>query len=167
MSLAQIRRQVNALLRKLAPYLLVYRLRKLVDPLCQQWAADAACQKPAPEPLAVIQYIANAGFRLPTFMSLQRYLDRCRSEKRNPESRQIILALLPWAAGECYQNLLRWDLPAPANGSNGWELPAPANGGNGRDLPAPANGGNGPNAIPASNNNTISGIRLTTIPALY
>ena len=66
---------------------------------------------PPPGTHAIIQCIAQAGFRLHTFMSLHHYLERCRSQSRNPEPRQFILALLPWAAHRRYQPLLNDDLP--------------------------------------------------------
>ncbi len=65
-------------------------------------------------PPDVIARVAKAGFRLPTFMRLRRYLDDTTRQGNVPEPESIVLDLLPWAGKDRYRAFLRWDLPAPA-----------------------------------------------------
>ena len=65
-------------------------------------------------PADVIARVAKAGFRLPSFMSLRRYLDDTIRQGDVPEPESIVLDLLPWAGAPRYRAFLRWDLPAPA-----------------------------------------------------
>ena len=70
MTLSQIRRRVNALKRRFAPELAIIRLRRIAESVSEDWDPDQP-----PEPADVITRIAKAGFRLPTFVRLSRYLD--------------------------------------------------------------------------------------------
>ncbi len=65
-----------------------------------------------PEPADVIQRVVNAGFRLPIFVHLRRYVDDTRRKGDVPFPNTIVLRLLPWAGNDRYYPLLRWDLPA-------------------------------------------------------
>ncbi|MDE2682942.1 MAG: hypothetical protein OXI54_02175 [Chloroflexota bacterium] len=108
MTISQIRRRVNALMRKFAPELAIIRLRRLAQAVSNDWDPDQP-----PEPHDVIQRVAKAGFRLSTFMRLRRYLDDTIRQGDVPEPERIVLDLLPWVSGDRYRNFLRWDLPAP------------------------------------------------------
>ena len=127
MSLSQLRNRVNALKRKLAVPLAVVRLRPLAEEYCRECAqarADSsnpkAPSKPTPPPgvsvetgtLPFIRRIAAHGFRLPTFMDLHRYLERCRAVDSLPESHEIIRRLLPQSANGALRAILQWDAPA-------------------------------------------------------
>ena len=70
MTLSQIRRRVNALKRRFASELAIIKLRRIAESVSDDWDPDQP-----PEPADVIERVAKAGFRLPTFMSLRRYLD--------------------------------------------------------------------------------------------
>ena len=109
MTLSQIRRRVNALNRKFARGLAIIKLRRLAEAVSNDWDPDQP-----PEPHDVIQRVAKAGFRLPTFMRLRRYLDDTIRQGDVPEPECIVLDLLPWAGKDRYRGLFRWDLPAPA-----------------------------------------------------
>ena len=108
MTISQIRRRIDALKRKFAPELAIIRLRRIAEAVSDDWDPDQP-----PEPHDVIQRIAKAGFRLPTFMRLRRYLDDTQGEGEVPEPDRIVLNLLPWASKDRYRAFFRWDnLPA-------------------------------------------------------
>ena len=109
MTVSQIRRRVNILKRRFAPELAIIRLRRIAESVADHWSPDHP-----PEPAAVIGRIAGAGFRLPTFVRLRRYLEDTRRRGDVPESEAIVLNLLPWARKDRYRDFLVWDLPAPA-----------------------------------------------------
>ena len=109
MTLAQIRRRVNALKRKLAPELAIIKLRHIAEAVANDWDLDEP-----PEPAAVIQRVAKAGFRLNTFMRLQHYLKDTQSREEIPEPRRIVTSLLPWASKDLYREFFNRDLPVPA-----------------------------------------------------
>ncbi len=77
-------------------------------------AAETAKPKTGRQPEPFIRRIAAAGFHLDTFMALQKYLERCRSQGKLPGVREIIDTLLPWARPGGYLECLRWDAPARA-----------------------------------------------------
>ena len=109
MTLSQIRRRVNVLKRKFAPELAIVKLRRIAEAVSDDWDPTEP-----PEPADVIERVAKAGFRLPTFMSLRRYLDDTIRQGDIPESEVMVLNLLPWASKDRYRAFLCWDLPAPA-----------------------------------------------------
>ena len=111
-SLSEIRRQVDALRRRLAPELAVLRLRKLAGEFCSQWDTAITNHQPAPETHPFILRVAGAGFRLNTFMALHKYLDRCRDGNNYPQPRDIVSNLLPWATKGGYLATFQWDAPA-------------------------------------------------------
>ena len=109
MTISQIRRRVDALKRKFAPELAIIKLRRIAEAVADHW--DPA--QPT-VPSDVIGRIAKAGFRLPTFANLARYLNDTRRQADVPDPDAIVLSLLPWARKDRYREFLRWDLPAPA-----------------------------------------------------
>ncbi len=112
MSLHHLRRRVDALRRKLAPELAVIRLRRLAEEFCDQWAV--ADHQEAAQPHPFIKRVADAGFRLPTFMALHKYLERCRNANEHPQPRQIVGTLLPWAASGGFLVTFQWELSPQA-----------------------------------------------------
>ena len=112
MSLSQIRNRINALRRKYTLPLAVNSLRPLAEEFCQQWAVAQADRKPAPESQPFIRKIASAGFRLPTFMELHKYIERRRRNNTRPDVRKIIRCLLPQAEELGCLEALRWDRAA-------------------------------------------------------
>ena len=112
MTLSQIRNQVHSLQRKYAKELAVFRLRRLAREISEDWAVAIADRQDLPQPHSVVRRVADAGFSLPTFMFLNKYLQRVRDEGGVPQPLEIVLSLLPWAREARYSHLLRWDLPA-------------------------------------------------------
>ena len=109
MTFSQLRRRINALKRRFAPELAIIKLRRIAESVSDNWDPDQP-----PEPAEVIGRVAKAGFRLPTFIRLRRYLDDTIRQGDVPEPESIVLDLLPWAGKDRYRAFLRWDLPAPA-----------------------------------------------------
>ena len=109
MTISQIRRRVAGLKRRFAPELTIIKLRRIAEAVADHWTPDQP-----PEPADVIGRIAKAGFRLPTFANLGRYLNDTRRQGDVPDPGAIVLSLLPWARKDRYCEFLRWDLPAPA-----------------------------------------------------
>ena len=108
MTISELRRRINALKRRFARELAIIKLRRIAEAVAEDWDPDQP-----PEPADVIGRIARAGFRLPTFIRLQRYLDDTRRREDIPEPESIVLRLLPWASADRYSDLLRWELPVP------------------------------------------------------
>ena len=109
MTISQIRRRVDALKRRFAPELAIIKLRRIAEAVSDDWDPDQP-----PEPADVIERIAKAGFRLPTFANLRRCLDNAQRQGVVPLPEDIVINLLPWIDGDRYCAFLRWDLPAPA-----------------------------------------------------
>ena len=96
-TLSALRARVRALRRKLAPQLAILRLRRLAGEHCLQSSAARADRQPPPEPHAFILRVASTGFRLPTFMAVQKYLERCCANNSLPEREDLLHALIPWS----------------------------------------------------------------------
>ena len=109
MTLSEIRRHIDALKRRFARELALIKLRRIAEAVADDWIPDDP-----PEPHDVIQRIARAGFRLPTFARLSRYLKDIQRQGEVPDAESIVLNLLPWAGNDRYRELLRWDLPSIA-----------------------------------------------------
>ena len=109
MTIAQIRRRIDALKRKFAPEIAIIELRRIAESVADDWdPADP------PEPGRVIRRIADAGFRLSTFGGLHHCLKDARGRGNVPNPVSMVLSLLPWAQYDRYFDLLHGDLPAPA-----------------------------------------------------
>ena len=109
MTISEIRRRIDALMRKLARELAIIKLRRVAEAVSDDWNPDQP-----PEPADVIRRVVKAGFQLPTFMRLHHYLDVARRRGNAPDPAEIVLSLLPWARDQRYLIFLDWDLPAPA-----------------------------------------------------
>ncbi len=107
MTISQIRRRIDALKRRFAHELAIIKLRRIAEAVAKDWSPAEP-----PEPADVIRRIADAGFRLPTFTQLSRYLKDTRLKGEVPYPNTMVLSLLPWAGHDRYRELLRWDLPA-------------------------------------------------------
>ena len=117
----QIRSRINALRRKMALEISVASLRPLADDFCLEWSVAQTDRKPPPDDHTFIRRVADAGFRLPTFIRPQipdavpRRKRRSRrraspptnipddtslgaSPKTSFPASSILGALLPWAA---------------------------------------------------------------------
>lgn len=96
MNIDALRSRVRALQRKLALPRAQLILQRMADELCQQWSCAQVEGQPLPHPQAFVLQVAKAGFRLPSFLAVVRYLERCRSETRLPDSLHLLRTLLPW-----------------------------------------------------------------------
>ena len=94
--LSDLRRRVDALLRKYAKEVAILRVRRLADEYSRQWTVAVADRQPLPDTHSFILRVAAAGFRLTTFMSVHKYLEECRNEHTVPEKDKMVQALLPW-----------------------------------------------------------------------
>ena len=99
-----LRARVRALQRTLALELAVVRLRRLAGEFCLQSSVVRASGQLPPQPQAFIHRVASAGFRLPSFMAVHKYLERCRDKDILPDREDLLRSLIPWS----------WCYPAPA-----------------------------------------------------
>ena len=97
MTLSQIRSQIYALKRKLARPLAQLALQRMSEELALEWGRAEVDRQPMPDPHPFVLRVVDAGFRLPTFTQVMRYLYRCREEARAPPPEDLLRALLPWA----------------------------------------------------------------------
>ena len=114
MTYSQIRRQVDALMRKYRRELAIYRTRRVASEISDQWMIATANQQPKPEPSDCVQKFVSAGLRLKTFMSLRNYIQRCIKDERFPEVRAMLTTLLPWTIKGRWLNRLEWSMPGSA-----------------------------------------------------
>ncbi len=105
MTLSQIRSQIEALLRKYATEVEVYRLDKVTAEFCDE-VADALINPksgPVKDPFdwasVLFKRMAKRGHHARNLTALQNYLSRCLQERRVlPQAREVLRALLPKAA---------------------------------------------------------------------
>ena len=96
-TLNALRARVRALQRKMALELAVVRLRRLAGEFCLQSLVARRGHQPPPEPQAFFRRVVSAGFRLPTFMAVHNYLERCRDNNALPDAEALLRAFLPWS----------------------------------------------------------------------
>ena len=94
--MGEIRSRVRALQRKMARELAIVRLRRLVKEFRLQWFVTLTDNKPLPDPRSFGFRVVKAGFRLPTFMEVNRYLEKCRRKKVEIENHELLRTLIPW-----------------------------------------------------------------------
>ena len=96
--LRSLRRRVDALLRRFAREIAIVRLTRLAREFSLQWTVAVADRQSPPESHPFILRVADAGFRLTTFMSVHKYLERCRDQNTLPDSNKMVQSLLPWCS---------------------------------------------------------------------
>ena len=109
MTISQIRRRIDALMRRFARELAIIKLRRIAESVADDWDPDHP-----PEPSDVIQRVVKAGFRLNTFTRLSIYLKDMRRRGDVPDPYMIVCRLLPWADNDRCSQWFRWEQPAPA-----------------------------------------------------
>ena len=114
MTLSEIKREIRALQRKYHREIAIYRMRRVADEVCNDYARAVGDRQDLPNPLEIISRISKEGFRLTTWMNLHKYLDRVRERGDIPEPRQIVSNLFPWAWKSKYDYWLARELPPPA-----------------------------------------------------
>ena len=95
MNISALQSRVRALRRKLALPRARLVVQRMADELCLQWTSAQAGRQPLPDSHAFILRTANAGFRLPSFTAVFRYLERCRAENQPPNPQCLPRTLLP------------------------------------------------------------------------
>ncbi len=94
--MGEIRSRIRALQKKMAKELAIVRLRRLVKEFRLQWFVALTDRKPLPQPRSFGFRVVKAGFRLPTFMGVNRYLEKCRRKKVEIEDHELLRTLIPW-----------------------------------------------------------------------
>ena len=89
--------RVRALRRIMAKELAVVRVRRLAEEFCIESLVGRADRQPPSHPHVFIQRVASAGFRLPSFMAVHKYLERYRFEDVLPDSEDLLHSLIPWS----------------------------------------------------------------------
>ena len=82
--------------KKMALELAIVRLRPLVREFRLQWFVALTDHKPLPEPRSFGFRVVKAGFRLPTFMGVNKYLEKCRRKKVEIDDHELLRTLIPW-----------------------------------------------------------------------
>ena len=80
----------------------VVRIWRLADDFSLEWAAALADRRPPPDNRAFVQRIVSAGYQLPTFGELHRYLNECRDQGTPPDPQKLLRTLLPWSHRYAY-----------------------------------------------------------------
>ena len=102
---AQLRSRVDALMRKYATELKLYRLRPVAADFCDEMAATVTGDKrPPAKPLTdwgllLIRRIQDRGYRHGDLGILLRYLETCVKRRVLPQANDVLRALFPRAAG--------------------------------------------------------------------
>ena len=110
MSFAQLRREVNALQRKLVRELRVVRARRAVREYCDYWAFLVSKNKLPPDPFRLLRRLRQHTRRPGNFMAAEAYLNRCRERRHLPHPNGILFRLLPQEAA---LGLISYWTPAP------------------------------------------------------
>ena len=96
--MGEIRSRIRALQKKMAKELAIVRLRRLVKEFRLQWFVALTDNKPLPEPRSFGFRVVKAGLRLPTFMEVNRYLEKCRRKKVEIDNHELLRTLIPWVS---------------------------------------------------------------------
>lgn len=91
------------------PALAIIKLHRIAEAVALHWTPA----EPS-DPGDVITCIVQAGFRLPTFARLLRYLTNTQRQGKVPNAESMMLALPPRAGKDRYWDLPRWEFPFPA-----------------------------------------------------
>ena len=94
-SLASLRRQVDALKRKLARILPTLRLKSAANHIVELWNIAVSKKKPKPDPIDCVHVISKAGFRPESWNPLHGYIEQCRRYRTTPDAGEIIGKLFP------------------------------------------------------------------------
>ena len=95
--LSYVRSRINALRRKFALEISHNRIRPIAEDFCTDSYAAAMDRKPLPDYWAFVRKVVDAGYRMPTFGAVHRYLAQCATNEVLPGVENLLRALLPWA----------------------------------------------------------------------
>ena len=96
--MGELRARVRALQRKMALELAIVRLRRVVEEFRLKWFVALTDNKPLPEPRSFRFRLVKAGLRLPTFMEVNKYLEKLRREKVEIDNHELLRTLIPWVS---------------------------------------------------------------------
>ena len=101
-SISYLRRQVDALQRRLKPVLAILRLRNLAMEFCDEFD-QAALSQPAPRRRSLQRIcmmfphrVTQTGYILGKGMELVRYFMACADDGNSPDPREVVFTLIPW-----------------------------------------------------------------------
>ena len=95
MSLSYLQNRVNCLQRKMALPYAHLMFQQMCTDFCLEWARAQAEKRPTPSPQSFAIRVADAGFPLPTFSAVVRYLEKCRTSGEGPLPEDLLNALFP------------------------------------------------------------------------
>ena len=118
-SISYLRRQVDALQRRLKPVLAILKLRNLANEFCDEFDEAALSEDSHKRDLTgmcmmFMPRVGKAGFHLDTFQDLMRYFTRCIKGNSRPEPREIVFILIPWARKGPILRPDLWERPSAA-----------------------------------------------------
>ena len=110
MSLAQLRREVNAIKRKLVRELRVVRARRAAEEYCDLWADLISRKNLPPDPFRLLGKLFKHTSRSGNFAAVDGYLNQCRDRRHLPHPNAILFRLLP---KEADLGLISYSTPNP------------------------------------------------------
>ncbi len=118
-SISYLRRQVDALQRKLKPVLAILKLRNLAMQFCDEFDQALLSEDSHKRDLTGIcmmfpPRVGQAGFRLDKGQDLVRYFLGCIQNRTGPEPREVVFTLIPWARRGPLLRPYLWERPNAA-----------------------------------------------------
>ena len=111
MSLARLRREVDAIQRRLVHELRVVRARRVVMEYCDLWADLISRKKLPPDPFRLLRNLSRRTGDRGNFLRAEDYLNQCRERRHLPYPDGILFRLLP---KEADLGLIPYWTPDPA-----------------------------------------------------
>ena len=101
-SISYLRRQVDALQKRIKPVLAVLKLRNLARDFCDEFDEAAHGEDSRKRDLRGVcmtfpPRVGQAGFRLGRGKHLFHYFMDCHYNRTDPELREVVFTLIPWA----------------------------------------------------------------------
>ena len=118
-SISYLRRQVDALQKKLKPVLAILRLRNLAREFCDEFDEAAHGEGSARRDLQAVcmmfpHRVSQAGYNLGKGKYLVRYFLDCKNNRTIPEPREVVFTLIPWAKKGPRLRADLWERPTAA-----------------------------------------------------
>ena len=92
-TLTSLRRQFEALKRKLDRLLAASRLKSATSRIVRLWEIAVEKKKPLPDPVDCVHIMARAGFRPESWNYLHGYIDHCQRFRAVPDAEEILSKL--------------------------------------------------------------------------
>ena len=118
-SIGYLRRQVDALQKRIKPVLAILKLRNLARKFCDEFDEAANAEDSHKRDLRGIcmmfsPRVGQAGFRLGRGKHLVHYFMDCHYNRTDPELREVVFTLIPWARRGPRLRADLWDRPEAA-----------------------------------------------------